>query len=162
MFAFNLYLCDNFCMNKEVFMRLALKEAEKARKKNEVPIGAVIVKDGKIISTGYNQREKKQNAILHAEVVAINKACKKLKSWRLNDCDIYVSLEPCLMCFGAILNARIKNLYYGAYDKSGSSISANEGLFEKAILNHKTNVEAGILEKECSKILTDFFKENRR
>ena len=99
---------------------------------------------------------------MHAEVVAINKACKKLRSWRLNDCDIYVSLEPCLMCFGAILNARIKNLYYGAYDKSGSSISSNEDLFEKAILNHKTNVEGGILEEECSKILTDFFKSKRK
>ena len=161
MFAFNFYLCDNFYM-KDQFMKSALIEAEKARKKNEVPIGAVIVKDGKIISKGYNQREKKQNALLHAEVIAINKACKKLKSWRLNGCDIYITLEPCLMCFGAILNARIKNLYYGAYDKSGSSISANATLFEKSILNHKTNVEGGILEDDCSKILSDFFKGNRR
>ena len=162
MFAFNFYLCDNFFMKKEEFMLNALKEAEKAKKKNEVPIGAIVVKDGKIISAGYNQREKKQNAILHAEIVAINKACKKLKSWRLSDCDIYVTLEPCLMCLGAILNARIKNLYFGAYDKSCSSISANESLFEKPILNHKTNVEGGILEEDCAKILTDFFRENRR
>ena len=149
-------------MDKQDYMLLAIKEAEKAKKKNEVPIGAIIVKDGKVISCGFNQRERKQNAILHAEIVAINKACKKLKSWRLSDCDIYVTLEPCLMCFGAILNARIKNLYYGAYDKSGSSISANATLFEKSILNHKTNVEGGILENDCSKILSDFFKRNRR
>ena len=149
-------------MDKQDYMLLAIKEAEKAKKKNEVPIGAIIVKDGKVISCGFNQRERKQNAILHAEIVAINKACKKLKSWRLSDCDIYVTLEPCLMCFGAILNARIKNLYYGAYDKSGSSISANATLFEKSILNHKTNVEGGILEDDCSKILSDFFKGNRR
>ena len=161
MFAFNFYLCDNFHM-KDQFMKSALIEAEKARKKNEVPIGAVIVKDGKIISKGYNQREKKQNALLHAEVIAINKACKKLKSWRLNGCDIYITLEPCLMCFGAILNSRIDNIYFGAYDKSGSSISSNSSLLEKSILNHKLKVEGGILEKECSQILTNFFKENRR
>ena len=161
MFAFNFYLCDNFHM-KDQFMKSALIEAEKARKKNEVPIGAVIVKDGKIISKGYNQREKKQNALLHAEVIAINKACKKLKSWRLNGCDIYITLEPCLMCFGAILNSRIDNIYFGAYDKSGSSISSNNSLLEKSILNHKLKVEGGILEEECSQILTDFFKENRR
>ena len=161
MFAFNFYLCDNFHM-KDQFMKSALIEAEKARKKNEVPIGAVIVKDGKIISKGYNQREKKQNALLHAEVIAINKACKKLKSWRLNGCDIYITLEPCLMCFGAILNSRIDNIYFGAYDKSGSSISSNNSLLKKSILNHKLKVEGGILEKECSQILTDFFKENRR
>lgn len=149
-------------MDKKHFMLKALEQAKIAYKKNEVPIGAVIVKDGKVIAEGYNKREKKQNALFHAEIVAINKACKKLKSWRLDDCDIYITLEPCLMCFGAILNARLKNCYFGAYDKSGGSISANNELLNKSILNHKLNVEGGILKEECADILSTFFEEKRK
>ena len=149
-------------MDKKHFMLKALEQEKIAYKKNEVPIGAVIVKDGKVIAEGYNKREKKQNALFHAEIVAINKACKKLKSWRLDDCDIYITLEPCLMCFGAILNARLKNCYFGAYDKSGGSISANNELLNKSILNHKLNVEGGILKEECADILSTFFEEKRK
>lgn len=149
-------------MDKKYFMVKALEQAKIAYKKNEVPIGAVIVKDGKVIAEGYNKREKKQNALFHAEIVAINKACKKLKSWRLDDCDIYITLEPCLMCFGAILNARLKNCYFGAYDKSGGSISSNSELLNKSILNHKLNVEGGILKEECADILSTFFEEKRK
>ncbi len=149
-------------MDKKYFMLKALEQAKIAYKKNEVPIGAVIVKDGKVIAEGYNKREKKQNALFHAEIVAINKACKKLKSWRLDDCDIYITLEPCLMCFGAILNARLKNCYLGAYDKSGGSISSNSELLNKSILNHKLNVEGGILKEECADILSTFFEEKRK
>lgn len=149
-------------MDKKHFMLKALEQAKIAYKKNEVPIGAVIVKDGKVIAEGYNKREKQQNALFHAEIVAINKACKKLKSWRLDDCDIYITLEPCLMCFGAILNARLKNCYFGAYDKSGGSISANNELLNKSILNHKLNVEGGILKEECADILSTFFEEKRK
>lgn len=149
-------------MDKKYFMLKALEQAKIAYKKNEVPIGAVIVKDGKVIAEGYNKREKKQNALFHAEIVAINKACRKLKSWRLDDCDIYITLEPCLMCFGAILNARLKNCYFGAYDKSGGSISSNSELLNKSILNHKLNVEGGILKEECADILSTFFEEKRK
>ncbi len=149
-------------MDKKYFMLKALEQAKIAYKKNEVPIGAVIVKDGKVIAEGYNKREKKQNALFHAEIVAINKACRKLKSWRLDDCDIYITLEPCLMCFGAILNARLKNCYFSAYDKSGGSISSNSELLNKSILNHKLNVEGGILKEECADILSTFFEEKRK
>lgn len=149
-------------MEKEFYINKALEQAQIAYKKNEIPIGAVIVKDGKIISVGYNKREKKQNALMHAEIIAINNACKKMKSWRLENCDIYITLEPCLMCFGAILNARLKNCYFGAFDKSGGSISANPELLNKSILNHKINVEGGILQEECAHILSKFFEEKRK
>ena len=143
------------------FMQTALKLAKKAYKKGEVPIGAVIVKNGKIISKGYNKREKSQNALMHAEIVAINKACKKLKSWRLDDCTIYCTLEPCFMCAGAILNARIDKLVFGAHEqKSGSAIS-RFNVFENAGLNHKVLVESGVLELECKKLLQDFFLKLR-
>ena len=114
-------------MNK--FMDEAYIEAEKARRHDEVPIGAVVVRDGKIISRGRNMREKKQNALLHAEIVAINKACKKLGSWRLDDCELYVTLEPCPMCAGAILNARMSKVVFGAYDKESGYVQSNGQLF---------------------------------
>ena len=119
-------------MNKEKFMIEAYKQAQIAKSKGEVPIGAVIVLDNKIIARGYNKREKTQNAVNHAEIIAINKACKKLNSWRLDNCEIYVTLEPCLMCYGAILNARIKELYFGAKD--------NKSQIDKSILISKTIV----------------------
>jgi len=143
------------------FMLVALKLAEKAYKKGEVPIGAVIVKDGKIIAKAYNNREKTQNAINHAEIIAINKACKKLKSWRLDGCELYCTLEPCFMCSGAILNARIKTLYFGAYEQKSGSASSKFNLFEDTGHNHKCEVIGGIMEQECKKLMQDFFAKLR-
>lgn len=145
----------------EKYMQIALREAKKSFNLNEVPIGAVIVKDDIIIAKAHNTRNKTQNAINHAEILAISKACKKLKSWRLEDCDIYVTLEPCPMCAGAILNARIKNLYFGAYDKTSKTNILNL-IMQDDRLNHKTYVKGGILEQTCSELLTNFFKAKRK
>ena len=142
-------------------MEHATMQAKAAQKKDEVPIGAVIARNGKIIAKAYNTRNKTQNAINHAEILAISKACKKLKSWRLDDCDIYVTLEPCPMCAGAILNARIKNLYFGAYDKAGST-NLLQTIMQDNRLNHKTNIVGGIMHDECSNILSDFFANKRK
>lgn len=147
-------------MSKEAFMSEALKQARKAQIKGEVPIGAVIVLNGKIIARGYNVREKSQNALNHAEIIAIDKACKKLRSWRLEDCEIYVTLEPCLMCYGAILNARMKKLYFGAKDNK-SQIDKTLLLSKNNGLNHNIEIEQGVLERECSELLTNFFKKAR-
>ncbi len=143
------------------FMLVALKLAQKAYKKGEVPIGAVIVKEGKIIAKAYNNREKTQNAINHAEIIAINKACKKLKSWRLDGCELYCTLEPCFMCSGAILNARIKTLYFGAYEQKSGSASSKFNLFEDTGHNHKCEVVGGIMEQDCKKLMQDFFANLR-
>lgn len=142
------------------FMEEALKLAQKANKKGEVPIGAVIVRNGKIISKGFNKREKTQNAIMHAEIVAIEKACKKLGSWRLDDCEIYVTLEPCLMCLGAIINSRIKKLVFGASDNK--SCTKEFLLSKNNSLNHNLEIESGILEEDCAKLLKEFFKNARK
>ncbi|MCI6542901.1 MAG: tRNA adenosine(34) deaminase TadA [Firmicutes bacterium] len=142
------------------FMEEALKLAQKANKKGEVPIGAVIVRNGKIISKGFNKREKTQNAIMHAEIVAIEKACKKLRSWRLDDCEIYVTLEPCLMCLGAIINSRIKKLVFGASDNK--SYTKEFLLSKNNSLNHNLEIESGILEEDCAKLLKEFFKNARK
>ena len=147
-------------MNEE-FMKLALSQASRAMKLDEVPIGAVIVQNGKVLAKAYNTRNKSQNAINHAEILAISKACRKLKSWRLDDCDIYVTLEPCPMCAGAILNARIKNLYFGAYDKT-SKTNLLESIMKDDRLNHKTEVFGGIMQDECSKLLSQFFAGKRK
>lgn len=142
-------------------MKEALKEAKKAYAIEEIPVGCVIVKDNKIIARGYNKRESMQDVTLHAEIIAIKKACKKLGSWRLEDCDLYVTLEPCPMCSGAIIQSRIKNLYFGAYDpKTGASGSVLD-LFSYSF-NHKVNVFKEIMIDECSKIIKDFFKELRK
>lgn len=142
-------------------MEEAIKKAKLALKKGEVPIGAVVVKNNKIVSYGYNKREKTKNALMHAEIVAINKACKKLKDWRLEDCEMYVTLEPCPMCAGAIANARISKVYYSAKDKTSC-----DNLFEKILtsnrLNHKCEFEQiKEYEDECSTLLTTFFKSKR-
>ncbi len=147
---------------EEFFMREALKEAKKAYKKKEVPIGAVIVYKNKIISRGYNLRERKNNAILHAEIVAIEKACKKLKSWRLDECDLYVTLEPCSMCSGAIINSRIKNIFFGAHDPKAGCVDSKVRLFEPGLFNHDVNVVGNVLESECAQLLKDFFSELRK
>jgi tRNA(adenine34) deaminase len=147
-------------LNKELFMSKAIELAKKAAKRGEVPIGAIVVKNGKIISQGYNIRESKQNALKHAEIVAIDKACKKLRSWRLEDCEIYVTLEPCLMCYGAILNSRIKKLYFGAKDNK-SQIDKTLLVSKNNSLNHNIEIKGGILEDECSNLLIEFFKNFR-
>ena len=143
------------------FMKEALKEALKAQKNDEVPIGAVIVCHGKVISRGQNKREKSQNAIKHAEIVAIERACKKLKSWRLEECEIYVTLEPCPMCAGAIANARIKKLTYGCEEKS-SEDNLCEKILSSERLNHKVIIEKDLTyQKEISQLLSNFFKTKR-
>lgn len=146
---------------KEVYMNLALMEAEKAYKKGEVPIGAVIVKDGKILAKAHNTRNKSKNAVNHAEILAIEKACKRLKDWRLENAEIYVTLEPCPMCAGAIANARISECHFGAYDKT-SDIDFLELIFKDKRLNHKVIYSGGTMEKECSRLLTDFFQQKRK
>ena len=144
------------------YMKKAIYQAKKAIALDEVPIGAIIVKDGKIIASAYNKRETTQLATAHAEILAINKACKKLKSWRLDDAEMYVTLEPCPMCAGAIVNARIKKVYFGAYEqKSGGAISKFNILSEGG-LNHVTEFEGGIMEEECSNMLKSYFKAKRR
>lgn len=142
------------------FMKEAIKQAEKAAAIGEVPIGAVIVKDGKIIARGYNKRETKKNALLHAEVDAVNKACRKLGGWRLPDCEMYVTLEPCPMCMGAVISARIERLYFGAYDKKSGAASSVCDL--SVLLPHKVEVVGGVLEKQCKDLLSDFFKKLRQ
>ena len=144
---------------EEKFMREALAQAQKAKKKGEVPIGAVVVYRGKIIGKGYNLRTRLQMATAHAEVRAIEKACKKLRSWRLPESEIYITLEPCPMCMGAILNARIDKVYFGAYEAKGRSLT-NE-LANANLLNHSVEVTGGILEKECAEVLSSFFSEMR-
>ena len=148
--------------NKEYYMKLALKEAKKAYKKLEVPVGAVIVKDGKIISRAHNQKETKTDTTKHAEILAIQKASKKLKSWRLIDCEMYVTLEPCTMCAGAIINSRIKKIHIGAMDEKTGAVGSVLNLFEDYTFNHKVEYEIGILKEECENILKTFFKELRK
>ena len=144
---------------EERFMREAIRLAQKAKKRGEVPIGAVVVYQGKFIGKGYNLRTKLQMATAHAEMRAIDRACKKLHSWRLPDAEIYVTLEPCPMCMGAILNARIDRVYFGAYEQKGRSLT-NE-LANANLLNHKTEVVGGVLKEECAEVLTSFFTEMR-
>lgn len=146
----------------EKFMTDAIKQAKKAAAIGETPIGAVIVHHGKIIARGFNKRETKKNALLHAEVIAIDKACKKLEGWRLPECDMYVTLEPCPMCAGAILNARIDNLYFGAYDKKSGCCGSVTNLLEDGMFNHNVNVKGGVMESDCAEILSSFFKELRK
>lgn len=138
-------------------LEIALVEARKAERRGEVPIGAVIVRDGRVISRAHNLRERKQSALAHAEVLAVGKACRKLKSWRLDDCDIYVTLQPCPMCAGAILNARIRRLVVGALSDRTNDI----GVYTDNNLNWKTEVV--VLENpECARMLKDFFARVRK
>lgn len=147
-------------MNKEEYMKVALLEAIKAKNKKEVPIGAIIVKNGKIISRAHNLRETKKNSLYHAEIIAIDKACKKLKNFRLEDCEMYVTIEPCLMCAGAIVLSRIKKVYIGAPDDKYGTIYSTSKIFD-AKSNHKVDYEAGVLEDECSSLVKNFFKDLR-
>ncbi len=152
-------LCANILNMKNEFMCHAIDMAKKAFDKNEIPVGAVIVKDGKIIASAYNKREELSNSLAHAEILAINDACKVLNSWRLSECDMYVTLEPCPMCCGAILQARIKNVYFGAYSKESGCMGTVINM-PAQLKNSSTTVYGGIMEEQCSKILTDFFNSN--
>jgi tRNA(adenine34) deaminase len=146
----------------EEFMREALKEARKAAREGEVPVGAVVVKDGKVVSRGHNLTEKKQSALTHAELMALGKASKKLKSWRLVDCDLYVTLEPCTMCAGAIVLSRVRKLVYGTMDPKAGAVDSTARVMENEKLNHRVKVIRGVLKEECAGVWTDFFKEVRR
>ncbi len=144
------------------YMKVAFKLAQKAYKKDEVPVGAVVVHNGKIIAKGYNKRQRTQDATLHAEIIAIKKACKKLKTFRLNDCILYVTLEPCVMCAGAIINARIGKVVFGAYDKKYGCCGSLYNLLSEGKFNHTPSVQGGMMEQQCSEILTNFFEGKRR
>ena len=149
-------------MNREeYYMNEALIEARKAYLIDEVPIGAVIVHDNIIIARGHNSRETSKSPLAHAEIIAIENASKKLGGWRLTNCDIYVTLEPCLMCSGAIYQARLVNLYYGATDFKAGAVKSIFKVLEEPKLNHLVNINSGILKNECGEILSLFFKELR-
>lgn len=145
---------------QEKFMRAALRLAHKAAAEGEAPVGAVVVCDGVIVGRGRNRRETKKDALGHAELEAIHKACKKLGGWRLHRCQMYVTLEPCPMCAGAIINSRIQTLYYGASDPKAGSCGSVVNLFDLPY-NHKPDVVAGLLADECSAVLRDFFRTLR-
>ncbi len=146
----------------EKFMRAALTRAKRAAALGELPVGAVIVKDNRVIASGYNKRELKQNALLHAEMTAIDRACKKLGSWRLTDCDMYVTLEPCPMCAGAAINARLGHVYFGAYDDKSGCVHSRANLLGMNLLSHTIPYEGGIMEAECSALIKDFFANLRK
>ncbi|MBQ7688135.1 MAG: nucleoside deaminase [Clostridia bacterium] len=148
-------------MTDEELMRRALALAKEAAAEGEVPVGAVIAKDGEIVAEGRNRRELGKNALYHAEMEAIDTACKKLDGWRLPGCTLYVTLEPCPMCAGAVINARVERLVFGAYDKKAGSVKSVADLFLFPY-NHKPAVTSGFLETECAKLLTDFFADLRK
>jgi tRNA(adenine34) deaminase len=147
---------------KNKFLELALNEAKLAYNKDEVPVGAVVIHNGEVIASAHNLRETSNSATAHAEILAIEKACRVLGNWKLTDCDLYVTLEPCIMCAGAIINARIRSLYFGAYDPKAGACGSVTDVFRLNELNHKVTVYAGIMEDECSEILERFFKEKRK
>ena len=146
--------------DKYDYMKQALELAKGGCGDGEVPVGAVIVRNGEIVATGRNRREKRKNALLHAEIDAINNACTKLGGWRLWNCEIYVTLEPCPMCAGAIMNAHIPKVYFGAYDYKNGSCGTITNLFEMPY-NFKPELEGGIMQEECAAVLKDFFKNLR-
>ena len=142
-------------LKKEKFMKEAIKQAKKAYDKEEIPVGAVIVKDGKIIARGYNKKEEKKDTTQHAEIIAIQKASRKIGAWRLQDCEMYVTLEPCAMCTGALIQARLKRVYIGTMDPKTGACGSVLNLLEDYKFNHKVEVETNIMQKECEKILKD-------
>lgn len=143
-------------------MKMAIKEAQAAASIDEVPIGAVVVHHGQVIGAGHNMREEFQQTPYHAEMLAIMEACDAMGSWRLTDCDLYVTLEPCIMCSGAIVNARLDNVYYGAADPKAGAVDSLYHLLNDDRLNHQVNVHAGLLGDQCSQMLKDFFRAIRR
>ena len=148
-------------MDKFDFMKYALDLARQSADEGEVPVGAIVVCDGKIVGEGRNRREVVKNALNHAEIEAIDNACKNLGGWRLWKCDLYVTLEPCPMCAGAIINSRIKNVYFGATDEKNGAVVSVARLFDMNF-THKPLYEGGIMGEECAKILSNFFKDLRK
>ena len=149
-------------MNEDYkYMELALNQAKKALKEDEVPVGAIIVKDNKVIAKAYNKKEQKNQPTAHAEILAITKACKKLKTWHLDDCVIYVTLEPCVMCAGALSLARLDAIYFGAFDPKTGAILQGAEVFKHKQTHHKPVIQGGINADENGKLLTDFFKAKR-
>ncbi|MCX7794088.1 MAG: tRNA adenosine(34) deaminase TadA [Thermodesulfovibrionales bacterium] len=144
------------------FIKFAIEEALKASEKEEVPVGAVIVLDGKVIARAHNQKESLPDATAHAELIAIKEACRKINNWRLEEATIYVTKEPCIMCAGAILNARIKRLVYGCDDPKGGAVKSLYNVLNDQRLNHQVEVIGGVMEEECKRILKDFFKKLRK
>lgn len=147
--------------DKLKFMQAALEEAGKARRLKEVPIGAVVVYQGEIIGRGHNLRETSQDATTHAEIAAIQEACRNIENWRLENCQLFVTLEPCPMCSGALILSRVAEVYYGAADPKAGTAGTLLNLLEDQRFNHQAYVEKGILEKECGDMLTSFFRELR-
>ncbi|HNX16004.1 MAG TPA: tRNA adenosine(34) deaminase TadA [Bacilli bacterium] len=143
-------------------MKLALKEAKKASLIDEVPIGCVIVKNNRIIARGYNKRETTNDPTAHAEIVAIRKASKKLSNWRLEGCDLYVTIEPCIMCAGAIIQSRIAHVYYGAPDPKGGALGSSIDVLSADKINHHPDITGGVLSEECSKIIKEYFQKKRK
>ena len=148
-------------INDEYYMNIALKEANKAYKNEDVPVGCVIVFDGKIIGKGYNQKEKTHCSLYHAELIALKKACKNIGDWRLNDATIYITMEPCAMCAGAIINHRIKRVVIGITEPNFGACGSGINILNNSSLNTKTEVKIGVLQDECLTILRDFFKHRR-
>lgn len=146
---------------QEKYMKLALKEAKKAYDLNEVPIGCVIVKDDKVVGKGYNKRNTDKNVLSHAELIAMKQACKKTGDWRLEGCTMYITLEPCQMCAGAMVQARLENAVIGSMNPKAGCAGSILNILQMEQFNHQVNVTTGVLEEECSQILTDFFAELR-
>ncbi len=145
----------------EFYMRKAIDEAKKAGEAGEVPIGAIIVLNNEIIASGYNLRETEQNSLAHAEVLAINEACKKLGTWRLEEAELFVTLEPCPMCAGAIMLSRVKRVVYGAADPKGGCAGTFMNILQDERFNHQSEVVTGVLQEECGALLTQFFRKLR-
>lgn len=148
--------------NTHLWMQIALSLAETAAARDEVPVGAVIVHEGKLIATGYNLRETHANPCAHAEIEAIEAACRTLGRWRLSDCDLYVTLEPCVMCAGAISQARLRHVYFGAMDPKAGAMGSLYKIHEDARLNHRLPVTSGLMAERCGAILTNFFRAKRQ
>lgn len=159
-----LFMCDGFInmTTQEKYMQFALKEASKSALIDEVPIGCVIVKDGKIIARGHNVRETTNDPLGHSELIAIRKASKKLSNWRLEGCDLYVTIEPCIMCSGAIIQSRIEHVYYGASDSKGGAFGSSINVLTAEKINHHPEIIGGILSEECSQIIKEYFKKKRK
>ena len=148
-------------MNENAYMKRALELAQKAGEMNEIPVGAVIVYNGEIIGEGYNTRVNSEKTCSHAELMAMEQANEYIGSWRLEDCDMYVTLEPCSMCAGAIMQARMRKVYFGAYDKKAGALGSLYNMYDVQGFNHYPEIEGGIMEEQCSEILTTFFKKLR-
>jgi len=155
-------LCVPFIyMNEEKWMRLALKEAEKAESEDEVPVGAVIICGGKVIAQAHNRKEATKKATAHAEILAIEKANKKIGDWRLLDCELYVTVEPCAMCVGAIIQARLKRLVYGTADPKFGAVESVIKIFQQSGWNHYPEIISGVLKEESSQIIKRYFTKKR-